>query len=51
MGVFNSQSQTQSSFYNHNNKNTSEFLVFKNVVLEKGLQSYSQQSKNFHIDN
>jgi hypothetical protein len=49
---------TGSSFYNQHNKNQSEFLVFKNVALDKNsaLSSASSSNigysgKNFHIEN
>lgn len=63
LGVFHSSqqqqpSQTQQSFYNQHNKNTSEFLVFRNTALEKGIGSSSNFSmpgshgtKSYHIEN
>lgn len=44
-------SQSSQSFYNQNGKNTSEYLVFKNTALEKGIGPSAGYSKNYHIEN
>lgn len=59
LGVFHqsaAQTQGPSGFYNHNNKNTSEFMVFRNTALEKGISTTSNfqnpmHGKGYHIEN
>lgn len=51
---FNQPGGGNSTFYNQNNKNTSEYLEFKNAAKEKGyMQSSSSYNvgKNYHIEN
>jgi tubulin polyglutamylase TTLL5 len=54
-GFFSQASSTAASgFYNNQNKNTSEFVHFKNIS-EKQIQAMqlpqAQYQKNFHIEN
>jgi hypothetical protein len=37
--------------YNQQNKNTSDFLVFKNTAQERGITTQYSSGKNYHIEN
>jgi len=37
--------------YNQQNRNTSDFLTFKNTALERGITTQYSSGKNYHIEN